>query len=282
MHTDFYSSLNPAGFHKIAVSVWGADRTDDVPVLCVHGLTRNRRDFDRLAERLSETRRVYCPDVAGRGQSDVLPDPKAYTFTQYSTDAVALIARTGAAQVDWVGTSMGGILGMLLASYPQTPIRRLVINDVGPFVPKAMVDRLGTYMKQQPPTFATVDEVDAYLRQIHPGFGVLSDADWRHMAQTSATLNAATGRFELTYDPRLGDYFRDETTDVDLWAIYDQITCPTLVLRGAHSEMLPQALAQEMTRRGPCARLVEIEGAAHAPALMDAAQIKLVQDFLNS
>ncbi|MDD3181984.1 MAG: alpha/beta hydrolase [Alphaproteobacteria bacterium] len=286
MQTEFYLGLNSGGFHKIAVSVWGAQQTPQasdgaVPIICVHGLTRNGRDFDRLAESLSATRILYCPDLPGRGLSDPLSDPMEYSFAQYVKDAVALIARTGAAQVDWVGTSLGGLLGMMLASQPQTPIRRLVLNDVGPFVSKAMVDRLASYMKLEPPTFDSMDELEAHLRHFYAGFGALSDADWRHMAKLSSR-SLPDGRFGFSYDPRLGAPFHGETAEVDLWAVYDRVRCPTLLIRGAESEMLPRALAQEMTRRGPCARLVEIEKAAHAPALMDQAQIRLVQDFLNS
>lgn len=282
MKTEFYLGLNSGGFHKLAVSVWKTPNTADdaVPVICVHGLTRNSRDFDRLAEKLSASRSVYCPDLPGRGLSDTLPDPMEYGFAQYVKDATVLIARTGAVQVDWVGTSLGGIVGMLLASQPQSPIRRLVLNDVGPFVPKAMVDRLASYMKLEPPTFASMEELEAHLRHFHAGFGALSDADWCHMAKHSSR-SLPDGRFGFSYDPRLGAPFHGETADVDLWSVYDLVRCPTLLIRGAESEMLPRTLAQAMTERGPHATLVEIENAAHAPALMNEAQIKLVKDFLT-
>jgi pimeloyl-ACP methyl ester carboxylesterase len=280
MKTDYVLGLGARGFHKIAVHIWGQEGSSVPPVICVHGLTRNGRDFDKLAARLSRTRPVYCPDMVGRGLSDRLSDAQEYSFEQYKTDALALIARTGARQVDWIGTSMGGILGMLLAALPGTPIRRLVLNDVGPFVAKETVDRLGAYLLAPPPVFDTVDEVEAFMRGSFQGYGVLQDDDWQAMAEYGSRRRD-DGRFELSYDPEIAAPFRAETADVDLRAVYAQIDCPTLLVRGEKSELLPKALAEEMTRTGPCAKLVEIEGAAHAPSLMTEPQIMLVEEFLK-
>lgn len=281
MKTDFCTSRNAKGTHRIAIHVWPATVQKAVPLLCVHGLTRNGRDFDRLAEALSATRTVYCPDMPGRGLSDNLPDPMDYGFAQYVTDAAAIIAHTGAAQLDWVGTSMGGVLGMLLAAQPNSSIRRLVLNDVGPLISQTTVERLGDRMKLTMPSFATLEEAEAHLRKIQAGMGVLSDADWRHFAETSTTRRS-DGRLVYTYDPQIAVPFAQTPADVVLWDVYDKITCPTLVVRGAASELLPEATAQEMTRRGPCARLVEVEGAAHAPSLMPLGQIAFVKEFLDT
>lgn len=278
MKTETFLGLNSTGFHKLAVHVWNKDAAG-VPVVCVHGLTRHGRDFDRLAEKLSETRPVYCLDMAGRGQSDDLPNPKDYNFDQYKNDLTALLARIGAAQVDWVGTSMGGLLGVMLAALPQHIIRRLVMNDVGPVISKASLDRIGAYIGEQP-VFDDGAAVEAYLRTIYASFGVPTDQDWMDMA-AHGTRKMPDGRFVLAYDPAIADAFQGQNETVDLWEMYDKITCPTLLLRGAQSDLLPRDSAQEMTQRGPRAQLVEIAGCGHAPSLMSDEQTNLINDFLE-
>ncbi|HAX91175.1 MAG TPA: alpha/beta hydrolase [Rhodospirillaceae bacterium] len=279
MRTEYILGLNPHGFHKLAVHLWGDDKCTDVPTMCVHGLTRNGRDFDRLAERLSATRPVYCPDMAGRGLSDDLPDPADYNFTQYIADTTVLMTRPCSLQVDWVGTSMGGLLGMMLAAKVGTPIHRLVLNDVGPVIPKESLDRIGTYVGEQP-VFDTLEAVEAHMRKIYASFAVPTDKDWTDMA-ANGVRKTPDGRFVLAYDPRIADAFKGENEAVDLWDVYDKITCPTLLIRGAHSDVLPREIAQEMTQRGPRAQLVEIEGAGHAPALMSDEQTNLIAKFLE-
>ncbi|MFA6279484.1 MAG: alpha/beta hydrolase [Bdellovibrionales bacterium] len=279
MKTDFFLGLNAKGFHKIAVHQWTPQQAGGVPVVCVHGLTRHGRDFDVLAKRLSKGCAVYCPDMAGRGQSDDLPDSKSYNFDQYKNDLTALLARIGAAQVDWVGTSMGGLLGMMLAALPNTPIRRLVLNDVGPLIPQKSLDRIGTYIGQQP-VFDTVEALEAHMRTIYASFGVPSDKDWAALAATGHRQRA-DGRFVLAYDTKIADAYKGQNKAVNLWETYDKIACPVLVLRGAQSDLLPREAAQEMTQRGPHARLIEIEGCGHAPALMSDEQIKMIEDFLE-
>lgn len=270
--------LSPAGFHHVAYTRWG--RTDaSRTVVCVHGLTRNGRDFDRLALNLADAARVVCPDVVGRGRSDWLADPALYGYPLYMADMAALIARLDVDEIDWVGTSMGGLIGMMLAAQPNSPIRRLVINDVGPFVAKAGLERIADYVGRDP-VFEDSAALESYLRFILMGFGRLDDADWRHLAEHSART-LPDGRLGLAYDPGIAAAFRDRPVgDVDLWPIWDAIRCPVLVLRGATSDLLRPDTAVEMTRRGPKARLVEIAGAGHAPALMDAEQIGIVRRFL--
>lgn len=282
MRSDFILALGPGGFHRICYTDWGragAPRT----VVAVHGLTRNGRDFDRLAAALSggpgHGFRVVCPDVAGRGRSDWLPDAAQYSYPQYLSDMASLIARLGVAAVDWIGTSMGGLIGMMLAAQPGTPIRRLVINDVGPLLPQAAIARIAGYVGQDP-RFARLEEVEAYLRQVHAPFGALSDADWRHLA-INGHRRLDGGGFGLAYDPQIGAAFKAAAgKDVDLWALWDRIACPVLVLRGATSDLLPPAVAEAMKHRGPRATVVEIAGAGHAPSLMSADQIALVRDWL--
>ena len=273
-----FLGLGPHGFHKVSYGERGpagADRT----VVCVHGLTRNGRDFDPLAMGLEANFRVVCPDVVGRGDSDWLVHKEDYGYPQYMADMAALIARLATNDVYWVGTSMGGLIGMMLAAQPNSPIRRLVMNDIGPFIPKAAAERIGSYVGNAP-DFASIADAEAYLRQVHAGFGDLTEGQWRHLAEHSVRRKGEG--YRLHYDPAIGHAFRGdgEATDIDLWPVWDAVNCPVLVLRGAQSDTLLAATAQEMTARGPKAQLKTIEGVGHAPALMDDQQIALVRDWL--
>ena len=267
--------LGPHGFHRIAYVEWGEAR--DRAVICAHGLTRNGRDFDRLAVALA-ARRVVCPDMAGRGRSDWLADGAGYGYPQYCADMNALIARLAVEAVDWVGTSMGGLIGLMLAARPNSPIRRLVLNDIGPFVPKAALARLAGYVGKDP-AFADRAALEAYLRQVHATWGPLDDADWRHLAEHGHRRDEGGG-LRLAYDPAIGRAFDGPLNDVDLWALWEKMTCPVLVLRGGQSDLLLRETAEAMTARGPRARLVEFAEAGHAPSLMTAHQVDVVKDWL--
>lgn len=270
--------LSAAGCHRLAYAEWGAAGTART-LVCVHGLTRNGRDFDALAGSMASAGwRVACPDVVGRGGSDWLADPAGYGPPQYLADLTALIARLDVERISWVGTSMGGILGMLLAAQPGNPIERLVINDVGPLVPKAALERIAEYLGKAP-RFADRAAAEAFIREVHAPFGRLSDAEWAHL--TEHAIKPEGDGFVLRYDPEIRRSFGEPPfEDVDLWAVWDAIACPTLVLRGAESDLLLPETAAEMTRRGPCAELVELAGCGHAPALMAADQIAVVRAFL--
>jgi pimeloyl-ACP methyl ester carboxylesterase len=218
--------------------------------------------------------------VVGRGRSDWLAKPAQYGYPQYLADAAVLIARLGIGTVDWIGTSMGGLIGMMLAAQPQTPIRRLVLNDIGPLLPKAALARITAYVGEDP-RFATLEELEAYLRRVHAPFGPLSDGDWRHLALNSHR-RLEGGGFGLAYDPQIGAAFKKATgKDIDLWSIWDAVRCPVLVLRGEDSDLLLPAIAQEMERRGPRATVVSFPGIGHAPALTTADQIGVVRDWLT-
>lgn len=279
MIEDSLLGLSIAGFHRISYTEWG-DQTADRVVVCAHGLSRNGRDFDWLAESLAEAGcRVVCPDVVGRGRSGWVAVPSVYDFPQYLADMTALIARLGVPEVDWVGTSMGGLIGMMLAAAPGSPIRRLVMNDIGPFVPKAALERIGDYVGTDP-VFEDVAALEGYLRFLYPGFGDLPDACWRHMAEHTTRVRP-DGRLGMAYDPGIGVAFKAKPlTDADFWGIWDVLRCPVLTLRGADSDLLLPETAHDMTIRGPRARLVEIPGTGHAPSLMVEDQIALVRDFL--
>ena len=273
--------LGPQGFVNLAYWEW--EGPSGAPtVLCVHGLTRNGRDFDFLAEALASRFRVICPDMPGRGRSDWLDDPQVYGFPFYLSVLGALFARLDTPSVHWVGTSMGGLIGILFASLPNSPVRCLVLNDVGPVVAKEGLERIGKTVGNDP-AFANRQELDTFLRETYKSFGPLSEPQWRHLlAHSGRTRN--DGKLGLAYDARIGDAFRSHDgqpmQDVDFWAFYDQIRCPTLVLRGADSDILRAADAAEMERRGPSARLVEFAAVGHAPALMADDQIEIIRKFL--
>jgi pimeloyl-ACP methyl ester carboxylesterase len=272
--------LSPVGFHKMAYVEWGDPKNPRV-LICVHGLTRMGRDFDFLAQALAQDYRVVCPDVVGRGRSDWLPNKSLYAVPQYAADLVSLIARLDVESVDWVGTSMGGLIGMVLAAQPRTPIRRMVLVDVGPVVTAASIARISEFVGKGP-RFDSLDQAEAYIRLVAAPFGPLTDAQWRHLTEHSLKP-AADGKFDLHYDPGIAEPFRaamGEGKDYEVWQIYDLIRCPTRVLRGETSDVLTRETAQEMTARGPRADLVHIAGVGHAPMLMDEVQVSRVREFL--
>jgi len=263
----------------LAYTDWGREESDHV-VLCLHGLTRNGRDFDILAAALSADARVVCLDVVGRGASDWLADPAGYAYPLYLAHVARLLDHLGVTSVDVVGTSMGGLLGMMLAAAGRSPVRRLVMNDIGPFVPKTAIARIASYVGAEP-RFADLAEAEAYLREVYADFGPMTAAQWRRFTETSVRADDA-GRLRLAYDPAIGEAFRAAPPDdVDLWEVWERVTAPTLVLRGARSDLLLPETAAEMARRGARARIVEIANVGHCPALMDAEQIGLVRDWLG-
>ncbi|HEX5125335.1 MAG TPA: alpha/beta hydrolase [Rhodocyclaceae bacterium] len=257
---------------------WGDPHNDRV-LVCVHGLTRNARDFDFLAQALTDRYRVVCPDVVGRGHSDWLNVKTDYAIPLYAADMYALIAQLGIKSVDWVGTSMGGLIGIALASQPLSPIKRMVLNDVGPVIEGQSLARIGQYVGRAP-EFATFADAEAYVRAVSASFGNLTDTQWKHITEHS--LRQSDKGFVMSYDPGIGDAFRltPVEADITLWPLYDAIKCPVLVMRGKESDLLKASTVEEMTRRGPHARAVEIAGVGHAPMLMDAEQIGIVKEFL--
>ena len=273
------TSLSAHGFHRVNYWDWG-DAANPRVAICVHGLARNGRDFDVLADALATTHRVLAVDMPGRGDSDWLADPADYVFPTYLTTLTALIARSGAEVVDWVGTSMGGLLGIAIAAQPGSPIARLVVNDAGPVIEPAALARIGTYVGLDP-TFATFDEIEAYIRSVSAPFGPLTDAQWRHLTATNVRQRG-DGRWGLVYDPGIAVPFRAAPAPADLWGLWDAIRCPTLVLRGADSDLLSTATAAAMQQRGPRATVVEFAGIGHAPTLLDAAQVAPVLAFLRT
>lgn len=279
MTQKYLPCLGPQGFHKIAYTEWAAAM--DLPTLiCVHGMTRNARDFDHLAAAMEDRYRVASMDVVGRGASDWLADYTGYGYPQYLADAAALIARLDVEAVDWVGTSMGGLMGMMLAARPNSPIRKLVVNDIGPFIPKAFLGRIRNYVGTDP-HFADIDGLEAYMRKIHGSFGPMSDEQWRHLAEHSARPLEGGG-IGLAYDPGIAKaaFGPDGPSDVEMWNIWEQVTCPVLVLRGANSDLLLPETVERMKATGPGCEAVDIPDCGHAPSLIPADQIAIVRNWL--
>lgn len=278
--------LSPAGFHQMAYVEWGDPENPRV-LMCVHGLTRCCRDFDQLARSLAGDYRVVCPDIVGRGQSDWLRDKQHYQVPQYCADVNGLLAhiagRAPITTLHWVGSSMGGLIGMALAAQPGTPVQRLVLNDVGPVVTAVSVARISEYLGNAP-RFTSMDEAIAYVRAVSATFGPHSDAQWRFLTE-HVVRQTESGGVEFRYDPGIALPFKalaaaGNGQDITLWPIYDAIRCPTLLVRGAQSDLLTEATAQAMTERGPCASRVDLAGVGHAPTLLSTDQIAPVRQFL--
>jgi pimeloyl-ACP methyl ester carboxylesterase len=261
---DSVQCLSPAGLHRMAYVEWGDPHNPRV-LICAHGLTRMGRDFDRLGRALAEHYRVVCPDVVGRGRSDWLREPMHYSVPQYVADMVTLIARINAQSVHYVGTSMGGLIGISLAGLADSPVSRLVINDVGPRLDAAALVRIGSYVGK-PVRFAGLEQA------------------WREITEPS--LRRDGGEWVLHYDPLIAMPFGAVTPqaaaagEAAMWKLYDAIGCPTLITRGAESDLLSRETAAEMSRRGPRARVVEFAGVGHAPMFFHEDQISVVREFL--
>jgi pimeloyl-ACP methyl ester carboxylesterase len=272
-----FLSLTSRGFHHVSYNEWGKKERAQT-VICVHGLTRNSHDFDALAQALEQDRRVVCPDIVGRGRSDWLADKQQYNFATYCGDMVALMARLGQEVYDWVGTSMGGMVGMYLAAQPNSPIRRLVINDTGGFVPKGPAERMLKYVGVER-TFESLADAEKYFRDIYRAFGPLTDAQWADLTRHSVRRRLRDRAFTLTYDPDIAAPMLSPQ-DLNLWAVWEAIRCPVLLLRGADSDVLSKDTVERMLKRGPKTEFVEFPGVGHAPALRDAQQIDVIKKWL--
>jgi pimeloyl-ACP methyl ester carboxylesterase len=272
---------------------WGHPDSSHV-VLCVHGLTRQGRDFDTLAQALVQAKgqdvRVICPDVVGRGKSDWLQDPSGYQIPHYAFDMLTLLKQLNATTLDWVGTSMGGLIAMVIAGQPELPpfakVRRLVLNDVGPVIEWQALQRIGLYLGNTG-KFASEQQAADALWSIASSFGPHTPAQWLALTRPLLKpLDDGSGCFTLHYDPALAEPFKTITPESAaqgealLWQAYDQIKAETLLIRGAQSDLLSRATAQAMTQRGPRARLIEFSGVGHAPTFVAADQVQPVLSFL--
>jgi pimeloyl-ACP methyl ester carboxylesterase len=268
--------LLDGAFYRMAYVEMGNPAAE--PVVCVHGLTRNGRDFDPLTEALAERFLVICPDLPGRGQSEWLPSGALYqplTYVQALSHLLAAIGRP----VMWVGTSLGGICGMLIGSAAGQPITRMVLNDIGPHIPAAAVARIRDDMLGRPESFPDLAALEAHLRKVHAPFGALSDADWARMARFSAR-HLADGRLALHYDPKIAEPIRAQAPNaVEMWDLWKRIRFPTLVVRGEESDLLLPETLQRMVASG--VESLVVTGAGHAPALTDRFTIDAIATFLS-
>lgn len=275
--------LDTVGLHRVAYWEWG-DPANPRVLVCVHGLTRQGRDFDVLAAAMCDRYRVVCPDMAGRGESERLANPMEYSIPRYVADMVTVLARVNADSVHWVGTSMGGLIGMAVAALASSPISRLVLNDVGPVLEAQAIARIGAYLGL-PMRWDSVEDAADYLLTISKGFGSHTRDQW--LALTRPMLRPTEdGGVRLHYDPAMAAPFKVTTPEIAaageaaLWRAYDAISCPTLLLRGADSDLLTAETARAMTGRGPRARLHQFDGVGHAPTLVAGDQVRVVQEFL--
>lgn len=268
----------PASRFSQAFVRWGAG-DDACPVVCVHGLTRNSRDFDSLAAALADRgRTVIALDVAGRGRSGWLSSQGQYSTETYLIHVEECLALLGYGRVDWIGTSMGGLIGMALASARPALIRSLILNDIGPLVPAAALKQIAGYVGEDP-VFADLSAAEAYLRRVHAGFGMLAEWQWQHLARHSVRRDQA-GRLRLHYDPAIGQAFKAIEGDIDLWPLWRKLSCPRFMLRGAASNvLLPGTFATCLA--DPSTEGAVFAGCGHAPALMDGDQIATILTWLE-
>lgn len=278
----YFQGLSSTGFHKVVYNDWGREK--DPIVVCVHGLTCNKHDFDYLAPALvKKGYRVIAVDIAGRGDSDYLDNPADYNFQKYLADLSALLAHlnvTNPQSIDWIGTSMGGLLGMVLAASQNSPIKRLVLNDVGPFIEYGVLEELGEFVFKDH-DFECLEELKKSFRKKRAQWGPITDEQWAHLFEYNHRVLTNDG-FAFAYDPAIGDVFKQAASaPIDLRVFWHQIKCPTLVLRGTESKILPASKAREMQEQHPDMTLVEWERMGHAPSLMADDQIKVITDWLS-
>ncbi|MDP1564772.1 MAG: alpha/beta hydrolase [Polaromonas sp.] len=291
---NYLSCADASGGHRMAYWQWG-DAENPHVVMCVHGLSRQGRDFDVLAGYLADQARVICPDVVGRGQSDWLKNPMAYQIPQYAADMLALLAhlnqQSPVTTLDWVGTSMGGLIGMAIAGQPglplPAPVNKLVLNDVGPAIEWAAIQRIAAYLGKAG-HFASLQQAADAMWAVSRSFGPHTPEQWLDLSRHMVKPVPAAGDVSvmLHYDPAIAVAVRAATEEsaregeAQLWALYDKIQAQVLILRGAESDLLSEQTARAMTQRGPRARLVAFEGVGHAPTLVNLDQVNTVGDFL--
>lgn len=298
MKSDYIFCLSPEGYHQVAFTEWGEQRADEVPVICAHGMTRNGRDFDVLARHLSEQgRHVFCPDIVGRGNSGWLKNKQNYSFEQYAADMTDLIARTGAKQVDWVGTSMGGLIGMIMASYPGSPIRRLIINDIGPQIPIKAIHRLAKSASTKVERFDSIEAAKASYKIGYASFGNLRDDQWERIT-VSSIREESPGHYiskidpGISYVPSKGRFLLNLLRhpyktlqgilfDIDLWYVWQTVNSPVYLIHGHASDLLTTTIIDKMRVKRPDMQVLDVPDAGHAPILEDQAQLDTITRWLS-
>jgi pimeloyl-ACP methyl ester carboxylesterase len=266
--------------HALTVHEWGQE-SEKPPVICVHGLARLGQDFAFVGQALSlQGRKTYAIDLLGRGDSDWGESLDDYTIPNYFADMQIFLQQFEGQQIDYIGTSLGGILGMMLAALPNSPIRRLVLNDVGPFIPKESLQRIAKYVRPEHPIFESVAQAAKLMKPVFEPFGPMSAQMWQRMARTS--LRAVQGGYTLHYDPKIATAFvQGVEQDIALWPAFEAISCPVLVLRGEKSDLLTEATADEMLERGQDCEIVVMPECGHAPSLLHRDHVEEILDFME-
>ncbi len=272
------------GTHRLNVLEWG-DAANNRVLVCVHGLSRNAHDFDYVARALHHDYRVIAIDMAGRGGSDYLSNPSHYNYGSYMIDCLSVMAQLGIARADWLGTSMGGIIGMMIAAMHPDTIGKLVLNDIGSFISKAALARIVEYVSKTPEWFSTHEEAETILRRNAATFGISDESHWQHIFTHSIRRNA-DATFSFTFDPHILDPLRAETNnfetlnDIDLTPLWEAVNIPVLILRGSESDILDAETTTQMCQKSGVT-LHEFASIGHAPALMDDGQIEVVKRWLE-
>ncbi|MFA5959056.1 MAG: alpha/beta hydrolase [Tatlockia sp.] len=298
MKQNFVLCASEEGFHRMAYTEWGEPKLPSSAVICVHGLMRNSRDFDALAQYLSQHGdHVFCPDVVGRGDSSWLSNPQHYNFKRYVVDMNILISRTDAPEIDWIGTSMGGLIGIMLASLENSPIRTLILNDVSPQVPVHALWQMAKSIGRDPP-FPTLEKAKAHYKKIYAEFGLSTEEQWDTFTQISVS-KLSNGTFISKFDPSIHEYsFKWQSVkemfysphkalegvffDIDLWQLWHNVHCPVLVIRGEHSTLLLPEHIEKMRKTHPDVEVYEVAGAGHAPALLELEEQEKIRTWLAS
>lgn len=275
-----YHALGPSGFYKVAYLEWGDPQNPEV-LVCAHGLTRNAHDFDFLARELQDQYRIVCPDIVGRGHSDFTKVPETYTIQQYVQDMVALLARIDVEKVNWLGTSMGGIIGMAIAVQANTPIKRLILNDLGMVIQKESVVRIKSYATKYP-LFNTLEEAKKDMQSRLVTFGQLKENEWQHLVNYGFQ-KGEDGKWHYAYDPAIMRAVeQSEVEDTNLEHLWRKVTCPTLIIHGAESDLLLRQTIDNMIKIHPDTTAVDIPHVGHAPTLIPNEQIQIIKDWLNN
>lgn len=282
----FVTSISSKGFHTLAYRHWGSqlaidDEGSKTPVMCLHGLTRNSRDFDYLAKELSMDRRVICPDTVGRGNSDWLRDSEDYNLSQYNLDVTVVAADSALDVYDIVGTSLGGLMGMILSGMDRSKIRRLVVNDIAPEIPMWALQRLSKYLGENP-LFENLKDVEQYMQEKYAPIKPMKKKHWKKMAR-HGTMQTSEG-YRLAYDPSIAENYRRYWLLMyfNIWEFWEKIQCPVLVLRGMESDFLTEALMNRMQDSLPHAEFMEFEGVGHTLSLNSKKQINIIQNWLDT
>jgi len=279
MRTHYYSALSPCGFHRLSYQEWG-DPANPRVLFCVHGLTRNSRDFDFLANILSKVYRVICPDVVGRGHSDWLRDPQYYNVPQYVQDLAMLMSHLHVSDVDLLGSSMGGLIGMVMASMPLTPVRRLILNDVGPFISQSAVSGMIQGIEKQE-YFSSLLALKHYFQQIYAAWGPMTDTQWDHLVKYDHRV-LPDGRMTRLYDPAIAQPFQQYAiADANLWEFWRHVQCPTLVLHGTSSQLLVADTIIQMQEHGKRVDVHEFPDCGHLPSLMIPSHVDVIEEWLR-